>query len=146
MSENLISKSTITIQSGPKAVWDALTNPEKIKQYMFGANVDSSWRVASPITWSGEFEGQNYQDKGVVTAFMPYQKLAYTHFSARSGMPDKPDNYHHVMIKIEDLNGSLRLTLTQDNNASEKAKQQSQHNWAAMLAGLKKLVESAARP
>ena len=35
MSENLIAKSTITIHAKPEAVWDALINPVKIKQYMF---------------------------------------------------------------------------------------------------------------
>jgi hypothetical protein len=31
-----------------------MTNPEIIKQYMFGTNVISDWKEGSPIVWKGE--------------------------------------------------------------------------------------------
>jgi uncharacterized protein YndB with AHSA1/START domain len=62
-------------------VWDALANPDVIKQYMFGANVVSDWREGSPIIWQGEWQGGKYEDKGVVLKLAPERTIQYTHFS-----------------------------------------------------------------
>ena len=52
------------MESNPAEVWDALTDPEKIRQYYLGADVTTDWKVGSPITWRGEWEGKTYSDKG----------------------------------------------------------------------------------
>ncbi|HEX9242589.1 MAG TPA: SRPBCC domain-containing protein, partial [Anaeromyxobacter sp.] len=54
-----------------------------------------------------------------------------------------PENYHTVTIELSSGSGGTQVVLTQDNNATEEAKQHSQENWEMMLAGLKKLLESA---
>ncbi len=36
MDENLISEATVTINASPSKVWEALTRPELIQQYLFG--------------------------------------------------------------------------------------------------------------
>ena len=41
---------TTYIKTAPQKLWDALTNPEFIKQYWFGAQVDSGWKPGSPWT------------------------------------------------------------------------------------------------
>jgi uncharacterized protein YndB with AHSA1/START domain len=144
MADNLIARSTITIHAAPDVVWNALTDPAKIKQYMFGADVSSDWKVGSPITWKGEYEGRKYQDRGVIQAFVPNRALAYSHFSPLAGKPDRPENYHRVSIAIDEKDGAAQVTLTQDNNGSEKEKEKSQANWASMLKGLKKIAENGA--
>jgi hypothetical protein len=35
--------------------------------YMFGATVTTDWRTGSPITWTGEWNGQPFEDKVAVT-------------------------------------------------------------------------------
>jgi uncharacterized protein YndB with AHSA1/START domain len=144
MSANLIAKATITIQAAPEAVWDALTNPDKIKQYMFGADVTSDWKVGSPIVWKGEFQGKKYEDKGVIEEFTPNRKLAYSHFSPLSGKPDKPESYHKVTITIDTKGEASDVTLTQDKNDTESEREKSQGNWASMLKGLEKTIERKA--
>jgi uncharacterized protein YndB with AHSA1/START domain len=39
MHKQLVAKASITIDAPVAKVWEALTNPEMIKQYMFGTNV-----------------------------------------------------------------------------------------------------------
>jgi hypothetical protein len=39
---------------------------------MFGATVETDWRPGSAITWSGEYNGQRYRDKGQTDAQIPY--------------------------------------------------------------------------
>ena len=45
-------------------------------------------------------------------------------------------------IELEDLGGRTEVRLSQDNNATEEARQHSEKNWAAMLDGMKALLES----
>jgi len=66
MNKTFTSKSTITINAPASKVWDALTKPELIKQCLFGTEVTTDWRVGSPITYKGEWEGKAYEDKGKV--------------------------------------------------------------------------------
>ncbi len=67
--------------------------------------------------------------------------MQYTHFSPLSGRPDRPENYHMVTINLAGTNGQTRISLTQDNNATEEARLDSERNWEMMLAGLKQYVE-----
>lgn len=109
---------------------------------MFGTTVSSDWRKGSAITWSGEWQGKQYEDKGALLRLEPNKVLEYTHFSPLAGLPDKPENYHTVTIELEDRGSHTVVELTQDNNANEDARRHSEQNWAAMLDGLKKFVES----
>jgi uncharacterized protein YndB with AHSA1/START domain len=125
-------------------VWDALVTPEAVKQYMFGTTVVSDWEEGSPITWSGEWQGRRYEDKGVVKRLEPGRTLQYTHFSPLMGLPDRPENYHTVTIELAEQDGHTRVALSQDNNSSAQAREHSEKNWAMMLASLKKYVEEQA--
>jgi uncharacterized protein YndB with AHSA1/START domain len=89
MKNNLIAKASATIDAPVAKVWDALVNPEAIKQYMFGTNVATDWQEGSPITWKGEWQGKAYEDKGVIRQVKPERILQYSHFSPLSGLPDQ---------------------------------------------------------
>ncbi len=141
MSANLIAKASITINASSKKVWDALVNPQSIKQYMFGTNVVSDWHEGSPIFWRGEWQGKPYEDKGTILQFKPEQKIQYSHFSPLSGVPDRPENYHIVTVELSANGNQTHVELTQDNSASEEERKESEKNWGMMLAGLKKFVE-----
>ena len=90
MNKNLIAKTSITINASSTKIWNALVNPEAIKQYMFGTNVVSDWHAGSPIVWKGEWQGKPYEDKGKILQFEPEQTIQYSHFSPLSGLPDEP--------------------------------------------------------
>jgi uncharacterized protein YndB with AHSA1/START domain len=142
MEKNLIAQASTDIDASPKEVWNALLDPEAIRQYMFGARVDSDWREGSPIVWRGEWQGKAYEDKGVVLRVRPEQKLEYSHFSPLSGMRDEPENYHTVTIELAPKGDRTRVLLAQDKNRTEEARDHSQKNWETMLEGLKKFVET----
>jgi uncharacterized protein YndB with AHSA1/START domain len=142
MEKNLVAQASTDIDASPKEVWNALLDPEAIRQYMFGARVDSDWREGSPIVWRGEWQGKAYEDKGVVLRVRPEQKLAYSHFSPLSGMRDEPESYHTVTIELSPKGNRTRVTLAQDKNRTEEARDHSQKNWETMLEGLKKFVET----
>jgi uncharacterized protein YndB with AHSA1/START domain len=141
MDKKLIAKASTTIQAPVAKVWDALVTPATIKQYMFGTTVASEFKKGSPITWKGEWQGRKYEDKGVILDLQPQRKLAYSHFSPLSGLPEKPENFHNVTIELVDKGKQTLVSLSQDNNADEKDRDHSQKNWEMMLSGLKKLLE-----
>jgi uncharacterized protein YndB with AHSA1/START domain len=108
---------------------------------MFGTTVVSDWQEGHPILWRGEWEGKPYEDKGVILISQPEKKLAYTHFSSRSGLPDVPENRHTVTIELSMDGDRTKVVLTQDHSASEKEQHESEANWKDVLNGLRKLLE-----
>ncbi len=141
MDKKLVATASISINASPGKVWQALVNPEDIRQYMFGTTVVSDWHEGSPIIWKGEWQGKPYQDKGTILQLKPQRILQYSHFSPLSGVADVPENYHTVTVELSGKGSQTRVSLAQDNNASEAERIHSQQNWESMLLALKKHLE-----
>jgi uncharacterized protein YndB with AHSA1/START domain len=88
-----VAKVSTVIDAPKEEIWKALTDPAVIGQYMFGTKVDTDWTEGSPITWEGEWEGRQYQDKGTIHEVRPPQILEYSHFSPLTGLADEPENF-----------------------------------------------------
>jgi uncharacterized protein YndB with AHSA1/START domain len=144
MSSPLDAVVSVLTRASREKVWDALINPDSIKQYMFGTTVTTGWREGAPITWKGEWEGKPYEDKGTVLRFEPEDTLSYSHFSSMGGLPDVPENHHTVTIHLTAEGKDTRITLTQENNKTQEAKAHSEKNWQMMLDALKKFLEMGA--
>jgi uncharacterized protein YndB with AHSA1/START domain len=141
VDNNFVARAMVSINAPRSRVWHALTDPETIKQYMFGATVESEWREGGSIIWKGVWHGKPYEDKGVILRFTPQCTLSYSHYSPLSGLPDKPENYHTVTIELTEVGGQTHVVLAQDRNASEEERAHSELTWRMMLSDLKKLVE-----
>lgn len=142
MTKGLVAKASITIYAPATTVWDALVNPKVIKQYMFGTDVISEWKEGGSIVWKGMWQKRSYEDRGVILKLEPRSTLQYSHFSPLSGLPDLPENYHTVTIRLTHKANQTRLSLAQDNNPTEEARDHSKKNWEMMLTNLKKVVEA----
>jgi uncharacterized protein YndB with AHSA1/START domain len=143
MGTRFVAKASESIRAPVSAVWDALVNPKLIRQYMFGTEVVSEWHEGSPITWKGVWKGKGYEDKGTILRLEPRRVISYSHFSPLSGLPDAPENYHTVTIKLTAKGNRTLLSLSQDKNASEEEREHSEKNWAMMLTSLKELLEGS---
>jgi uncharacterized protein YndB with AHSA1/START domain len=141
MDRPLVARASATIDAPAARVWDALVDPETSRRYMFGTTVISDWTEGSPIVWKGEWKGKAYEDTGVILRLERRRVLRYSHFSPLSGLPNTPENHHTVTIELLEQAGRTRVSLAQDNNPTEQARQHSERNWSAMLAGLKQLLE-----
>lgn len=139
--KGLIAKAGINIHANKEKVWEALVNPELIREYMFGTQVISEWKKGSAIVWKGEWQGKHYEDKGTILEFDPPDHLQYTHYSPLTDLEDKTENYNTVTIKLSSNGEGTRVDLWQDNNTSEKAVEHSTSNWEMILSQLKELVE-----
>jgi uncharacterized protein YndB with AHSA1/START domain len=139
--KNIIAKENMTIKAPTSKVWEALTNPEIIKQYFFGTYASSDWKEGSPITFKGEWEGKKYEDKGTILKVEPGKMLRYNFWSSMSGIEDKPENYVIITYDLRDKDGATDLTITQQNIPTEEMKEHSEQNWRRVLDGLKEVVE-----
>ena len=140
MKGTFVARSRMEIAAPAAAVWKALTSAEMIKKYMFGTEATSDWKVGSPITYKGVWEGKSYEDKGTILELVPNQLLKSTYWSGMSGLEDKPENYNTVTYSLSEKNGLTTLSLTQDNNATKESATHSESNWKKVLEGLKALV------
>ena len=141
MSKAHTAKVATTIDAPAPKVWDALTKPALIKQYLFGTEGTTDWKVGSPISYKGEWQGKPYEDKGEILEIEPGKRLVSTFWSALSGLPDTPENYNTVRYELAPEGARTRLTITQDNNATQDAATHSEENWKTVLDGIKKLLE-----
>ncbi|WP_374950869.1 SRPBCC domain-containing protein [Mucilaginibacter sp.] len=133
--------TTIDINAPAANVWKGLTDTELVRRYFFGTTVKSDWTKGSPITFTGEWNGKSYEDKGTIIEITPGEYVKYSYWSSMSGTEDKPDNYANVSYRVAENNGITTLEVTQDNIKDEAAKEHSEKSWQAMFGGLKQLLE-----
>ena len=141
MNKKFIAKAATIIHAPVSKVWQALVNPEIIKQYLFNTDVISDWKEGSPILYRGEWQGKPFEDKGTILKIEDEKQLVSTHWSPLSGVPDTPENRHTVTYSLSAKGDSTEVAITQDNNASEEEKEDSEQLWKTVLAGMKKLLE-----
>lgn len=138
---NLVAKVAVKINRDTSSVWEALTTPEIIKQYLFGTDTISDWKVGSRIIFKGMWEGKEYSDGGIILQLVPEKILHYSYWSSMSGTEDIPENYSTITFELTKQDGETLLTLTNDNCKTEKMKDHLTENWKMVLNGMCALLE-----
>lgn len=141
MSNKLTAEVTAWIRATPQEVWNALTQPELIRQYFFGTEAISDWKVGSTLHFKGEWEGKPYLDKGFILASEPNQLFRYSYWSAFSGMPDVPENYAEITYALSPKENGTELRVIQNGIPDEARKKHSEENWRVVIEGLRKIVQ-----
>lgn len=150
MSKPLIVTSTITIQAPAANVWEVLTRSEYTKQYMFGCEIVTDWKIGGPFLWKGVFDGKELVAvKGTLAEKKDGLRLAYTTFDPNTPMEDKPENYTTVTYILETIQNQTRLTVTQGDFATvaegERRYAETYNDgegWNPILVEIKKLAEA----
>ena len=148
---DITARASTRIDAPRQEVWRALTDPTIISEYYLGATVSTDWQVGSPITWSGEWNGTAYTDKGEILAVEPGRLLSYSHWSPTSGTEDLPQHYHVVTITLSDAGDETEVELEQSkvqgktSEADRRHRKDHESNWSTMLDGLKRSVEERIR-
>ncbi len=148
--EKLIVQNSILINADLSKVWDALVNPEQTKQYMFGCETVSDFKIGSPLLWQANYEGKEIVFvKGIILDIEPNRLLKYTVIDPNASMADIPVNYLNVTYELEEQNGQTNLTVFQDGfegaadgDKRYKDVQNNGEGWNPILVAIKKLVES----
>ena len=141
MKTNITGRVELDIKAPVEKVWEALTTPEIIKQYLFDTNTFTDWKVGHPIIFKGEWEGKPYTDKGTILEIEKNKMIKYDYWSPRSGNEDKPENYVIITYHLKNKGDYTTLVITQENIPDEKMKEHSEENWAKVMGDMKKIVE-----
>lgn len=143
----MIVTKKVALKTTKSNAWKLLTNPEMTKQYMFGCEVVSDWKVGSPITWKGYTEDgkEVIYVKGHITEITKEEKVTFTMFDPNMGIEDIPENYVLLTYELKEQNNSMLLILTQGDFANV-ARGQSRYDetikgWEFVLPLMKELVE-----
>lgn len=132
-----------TIHAPVEKVWDALTNPELVKQYFFGSQLVTTWQPKTPIVFKGDWQGTAYEDKGTVLKYEPNKMLEYDYHSSWSDLKDRPENYQIISYQVKSKGNSTVLSIAQRNIDTLEKKLDSTKNWKGLMIAIKKLIENA---
>jgi uncharacterized protein YndB with AHSA1/START domain len=142
MNTTYPAQAEAVIEAPPEKVWQALTDPALVRQWLFGTDLTvTAWKVGGKITYRGAWEGKTYEDKGEILAIVPGQKLVSTYWSSFSGLPDAPENYQTVTYVLSPTGTGTKLTIMQEGSKTPEQADHSQSNWRQVLASMKGLLE-----
>jgi uncharacterized protein YndB with AHSA1/START domain len=145
MADTFVAHVSMTINASRAKVWDALVNPETIKQYMPVTNVVSEWQEKSPIVWTSDFQGKPFEVRGTILRLEPERLLEYDHslpiFRSSPGVTRSPENYQRVTIQLRDEGAQTHLSVTERNNKTRRELEHSEGSWRMVLHGMKALLE-----
>jgi uncharacterized protein YndB with AHSA1/START domain len=150
MAQPLIVTNTISIHAPAAKVWDALTNPEQTKKYMFGCEALSDWQPGSSLIWKGTFNGvEMIAVKGEIISIDPGRSLVYTVIDPNNpAIPDLPENYLTITCRLTEQDGQTLLEASQgDYNTVAEGPTRYKHTvdgggWDPILTQIKALCES----
>ncbi len=138
MAKNI---STIHVKAPEGKIWEVLTSPVYVKQWQFGSDVLTNWKVGSEIRFRTEWEGQVFEQWGKILEIIPQKLIHYSLFAPRPDLEDKPENYFFMkyIITVEKINS--RLDIIQEDNRPGAVQEAPQGEENPVMAGLKALIE-----
>ena len=134
---DLTARADVDVDAPVQRVWETITT--HASDVNFGATVESDWMPGSPIVWRGEWEGKTFEDRGEILEAEPPRRLVLTHSSPQSGGADAP--VHRLEYELSERGDGTHVAFTQDGNASESAKAESEKNWRQHLSAVKERAE-----
>lgn len=130
---------TIYIASTPEKVFAALTDKASTAKFWFGNEVQTDWKVGSPLTF--EREG-NLVVEGKVLECDPPRRLAYTFRSMHEPHNGK-ERASRVTMELEPQRDQVKLTVIHDDfDADSKVFESIRNGWPLVLSSLKSLLEA----
>lgn len=142
MDQTLEVSESIIVNASADKVWNALTDPSLIKDYLFGTETITDWQVGSEIIFQGVYGEHSYRDKGVIKENRKNERLSYSYWSGFSGLEDKPENYSLVTYNVERVDDTqTKFTWIQKGFADKERYEHSKTGMKDFLLGVKTVME-----
>ncbi len=145
MRHDLKVTGVVDINVPAARVWDVMTKPSIIKEYLFGTETVTDWKVGSEIIFQGEYGETSYRDKGVILENEPGALISYSYWSGFSGLEDKPENYNKVTYTITPKGANVtELQWIQEGFANEEGYNHSVNGMPQFMDQIKGIAERKA--
>ncbi|MFC7524084.1 SRPBCC domain-containing protein [Parapedobacter sp. GCM10030251] len=137
-------KVTIRIEAATSKVWQYLTVPEFMEQWMgepeMHVNVHTDWKVSHPIRIAG-FHHVAFVNTGTVLQFGREKAIRYTHLSSLSRLANRPENHSVIGFKLLPNEGQTDLAVTVTNFPTEAIYRHLAFYWRSTVPLLKRIIE-----
>lgn len=131
------------IETTPEKLWEALTDGAFTRQYWFGTEVRSDWKVGSPFAL---VMGGKVTDTGEILEVDRPRRLSYT-FKHEADAEMRKEPATKVVFRIAPYGNLVKLTVTHEGfTAGSKLLDGISKGWPAILSGLKSLLETGKAP
>lgn len=141
--EHSVSKS-IDINASPSKVWKGLTDPAIIKDYLFGTDTVTDWKVGNEVIFQGEYKEKQYKDGGIVRKNIPEKVLSYTYWSGFSGLENKPENHSIITYELERIDdNNTKFTWTQKGFADQERHEHEENGMGEFMETIKSVIEKS---
>lgn len=137
-----INISTIRLNASADKVWDALTNPAKVKLWQFGSELITNWEKGSDIEFITEWEGKIFKQWGKILEIKQNEIIKYSLFAPGPDLEDKQENYFIMTYFLTEDNGQTQLQIIQEDNRPNAVQEEPQGEENPVLQSLKTLVET----
>ena len=134
--------STIKLNAPINKIWDVLTKPKLVKQWQYGSDLITDWKVDSEIRFRTEWEGQIFEQWGKILEIVPQKLIRYSLFAPRPDLEDKPENYFVMNYILSEEKSCIRLDIIQEDNRLSAVQEAPQGEENPVLSALKTLIES----
>lgn len=142
MNHDLVVAQSIDVHANLEKVWKALTTPDIIKEYLYGTETVTDWKVGSEVVFQGEYNGQKYRDRGFILENELHKKISYSYWSGFSGTEDQPENYSSVTYLLEKISDQkTKFTWIQKGFANEKGYEHTKGTMPDFIANIKTIME-----
>ena len=143
MESKTTVEDSIVINASPSRVWEVLTTPEIMKEWLtdIGVEVISDFKVGNLIVFSGKWHGVKRDDHGFILEFEPEKVYKYSYWTKISRLPDVPENYAIIEFRLIQKDNQTILDLTNSNLIALAAWEHSNFYWSVTLGVIKKMAE-----
>ena len=140
---------SVLVAAPAARVWRFLTDIGCMKAWMgepeMALEIATDWTVGAPIVVRGVHH-LPFENTGTVLAFEPPMRLAYSHRSSLSRLPDVPESYAVLDFLLQDTAGATALTLKASGFPTASIHRHLQSYWGSTLEILKRQLEQAQAP
>jgi uncharacterized protein YndB with AHSA1/START domain len=128
------------IRATPAKVWEALTDPQFIRQYWFGVAIECGWKKGAP--WKMVLPDGRTSDVGEILEIDPPRRMVIRW--QNEWKPElKAEGPSRCTIELEPTSGAVQLTITHEIERPEsKLITAVSGGWPKVISNLKSLLET----
>jgi len=128
------------IRTTPEKLWEALTDPQFIRQYWFGVTIECAWKKGSP--WKMFYPDGRVTDTGEMLEIDPPRRMVI--WWQHEWRPEiKAEGPGRCTIELEPVGRAVKLTITHEvDRPDSKLITAVSDGWPRIVSNLKSLLET----